>query len=243
VAFMHRSSAMGNPFPPIGHHWQDSTHITFGVLTAGIYNRWLKLEGSVFHGREPDEDRWDFDFGALDSWSARLSFNPTAESSFQASYGFLHSPEAVEPDTDLHRITASASYSTPAFPSGNLALTAVWGRNLEGGHASDSVLVEANLDLDGRNAPFIRLEYVQKLAHDLVVAGDPERKFNVFQAQLGAVHRFPGGPVVPTVGASVNVGLVPSDLEGAYGTRIPVGAFVFVGLQPPRAHVHAGAGP
>ena len=66
-----------------------------GVLTAGLYNRWLKLEGSLFHGREPDENRWNFDFGALDSWSARLSVNPTAETSLQISYGFLKSPEAL----------------------------------------------------------------------------------------------------------------------------------------------------
>ncbi len=85
TAFMHRPSGMINPFPPIGHHWQDSTHISFGVITAGVYTRWAKLEGSVFHGREPDEDRWNFDFGALDSWSGRLSLNPTDQTSFQVT--------------------------------------------------------------------------------------------------------------------------------------------------------------
>ena len=103
TAFMHRLSAMLNPFPPIGHHWQDSTHISFPVLTAGLYNRWLKLEGSTFHGREPDENRWDFDLGALDSWSARLSANPTSSTSLQISYGYLHSPEAIRPDESEHR--------------------------------------------------------------------------------------------------------------------------------------------
>ena len=82
---------MYNPFPPIGHHWQDSTHISFGVLTAGVYTGWAKLEGSIFHGREPDEDRWDLDLGALDSWSARLSVNPSERTSFQVSYGYVHS--------------------------------------------------------------------------------------------------------------------------------------------------------
>src|SRR5205814_7335975 len=124
TAFMHRPSATNNPLPPIGHHWQDSTHISFGVLTAGVYNHFVKVEGSLFHGREPDEDRWNFDFGALVSWSGRVSVNPTQETSFQLSYGYLNSPDAAQPGENLHRITASGSYSAPSFPGGNLALTA-----------------------------------------------------------------------------------------------------------------------
>jgi hypothetical protein len=220
--------------PPIGHHWQDSTHISFGVLTAGIYNRWLKVEGSLFHGREPDEDRWNFDFGPLDSWSGRLSLNPTAQTSFQVSYGFLKSPEAIAPDENLHRLTASGTYSTPLFSDGNLALTALWGRNASP-HSTDSFLVEANADLDGRNVPFLRLEYVQKLGHDLVLPGDPEASYGVFAAQVGYAHRFPQiGPVVPSIGAVVNVGGVPDSAASAYGTNAPIGAFVFIGVQPPR---------
>jgi len=234
TAFMHRPSAMGNPFPPIGHHWQDSTHISFGVITAGVYTPWAKIEGSVFHGREPDEHRWDFDFGALDSWSGRLTVNPTKQTSFQVSYGYIHSPEAADPEVNLHRVTASATYVAPILSSGNLAVTGIWGRNVESGHGSDSALAEASLDLDGSNAPFVRLEYVQKLGHDLAVPGDGEAKYDVFQAQLGYVYRFRAGPVLPFVGLSVDVGLVPSALEPLYGTRAPLGAFFFVGVQPPR---------
>jgi len=236
-AFMHRPSGMSNPFPPIGHHWQDSTHISFGVLTAGLYTKWAKLEGSAFHGREPDEDRWNFDFGPLDSWSGRLSVNPTAKTSFQVSYGYIHSPEALEPDVSLHRATASGSYTTPVLLRGSLAMTAVWGRNIEAGHGSDSALAEATLDIDGRNVPFVRLEYVQKLSHDLVIPGDPEAKHHVFQGQFGYLHRFTGGPIVPFIGATVDVGLVPAELEAAYGTRVPFGAFIFIGVQPPKMAV------
>jgi len=245
TAFMHRASAMNNPFPPIGHHWQDSTHISFGVLTAGVYNRWVKLEGSIFHGREPDENRWDFDFGALDSWSGRLSVNPTQQTSFQVSYGYVNSPEAAQPQENLHRVTASASYSAPMLSDGNVALTALWGRNVEAGHSSDSALVEANLDLDGKNVPFVRFEYVQKLGHDLVLPGDPDAKYDVFQGSFGYVHRFTGGPVVPVIGISVDIGIVPDSIEAQYGTRTPVGAFVFIGLQPPKmslGHEHHMSG-
>jgi hypothetical protein len=245
TAFMHRASAMSNPFPPIGHHWQDSTHISFGVLTAGVYNRWVKLEGSIFHGREPDENRWDFDFGALDSWSGRLSVNPTQQTSFQVSYGYVNSPEAAQPQENLHRVTASGSYSAPILSDGNVALTALWGRNVEAGHSSDSALVEANLDLDGKNVPFVRFEYVQKLGHDLVLPGDPDAKYDVFQGSFGYVHRFTGGPVVPVIGISVDIGIVPGSIEAQYGTRTPVGAFVFIGLQPPKmsmGHEHHMSG-
>jgi hypothetical protein len=246
TAFMHRGSAMNNPLPPIGHHWQDSTHISFGVLTAGIYNRWVKLEGSLFHGREPDEDRWNFDFGALDSWAGRLSLNPTPQTSFQASYGYLNSPEAQQPDESLHRVTASGTYSAPILSNGNVALTALWGRNIDPHQSTDSLLAEVNADLDGRNVPFVRLEYVQKLGHDLVLPGDPETKYGVFQAQVGYVHRFAAiGPVVPTIGVTVNIGAVPDSVAGAYGTNAPIGAFVFIGLQPPgmeKAHEHHMSG-
>jgi hypothetical protein len=229
VAFMHRPSASVNPFPPIAHHWQDATHISYGVATVGVYNRFVKLEGSIFNAREPDEDRWDFDFAPLDSWSARLSVNPTATTSAQVSYGRLHSPEAVRPDEDDHRLTASLMW-TP----GDLAFTAVYGRNIHAHVSSDSVLAEAQLELPSGNVPFLRVEYVDKLGEDLVVPGDADAKYGVVQAVLGFARRFRLGPIEPLAGIAVDVGHVPAALEGLYGTRWPVGAFVYVGLQPPR---------
>ena len=232
---------MNEALPPIGHHWQDSTHISFGVFTAGLYNHWVKLEGSLFHGREPDEDRWNFDFGALDSYSGRLSVNPTQETSFQVSYGYVNSPEALRPDESLHRLTASGSYS-----GGAVSFTALWGRNLVAHQSSDSFLAEVNADLDGRNVPFARLEYVQKFGHDLVLPGDPEARYDVLQVQVGTVHRFAqAGPVVPIIGIAFDISAVPDSVAGSYGTNTPIGAFVFVGLQPPRmpaGHEHHMSG-
>ena len=118
----------------------------------------------------------------------------------------------------------------------------MWGRNIGHDHSTDAFLLESSADLDGSNVPFARVEYVRKLAHDLVVPGDPDAVYGVLQAQIGYVHRF-GGPLVPTVGAALDIGQVPAAIEAVYGTATPVGVFVFVGLQPPRAqamHHHGG---
>src|SRR5437588_11573100 len=129
-AFMHRPSAMDDPDAPIGHHWQDSTHITFGVATAGlVWSRFggIKIEGSIFTGREPDEDRYDFDRPRFDSYSGRLSWNPTQNLALQVSYGYIKSPEAVDPKTNIHRTTASAIYNLPLGPDRNWSNTFAWG--------------------------------------------------------------------------------------------------------------------
>ena len=118
VAFMHRPSAMDNPAAPLAHHWQDATHVSFGVLTGGIYSRRLQLEGSVFNGREPDENRWDFDSIKLDSYSGRLTVNPTAHWSLAAGYGYLKSPEALNPDCRRSRRGSSDCYSKRDGASG-----------------------------------------------------------------------------------------------------------------------------
>ncbi len=111
-AFMHRMSGEDNPEAPISHHWLDSTHITYGVVTLGYVHGGVKIEGSVFRGREPDENRYDIETGKLDSASARLSWNPTRQWALQVSHGRLKSPEELHPDVDLDRTTASVIYQT-----------------------------------------------------------------------------------------------------------------------------------
>ena len=103
------------PEAPLTHHWLDSTHITFGVVTLGATTRDWKLEASAFNGREPDQHRWNIETGPLDSWSARLSWNPGENWSLQASHGKLKSPEQLEPDEDVTRTTASVGRSQGAW--------------------------------------------------------------------------------------------------------------------------------
>ncbi|MET0403983.1 MAG: hypothetical protein ABW123_16345, partial [Cystobacter sp.] len=132
VAFPHRASARFDPLAVLGHHWQDSTHISFGVVTAGLVTPLAKLEVSAFNGREPDEFRYDLDLRLPDSLSVRLSANPTSRVSTQLSYGYLPSPEALAPGVPVHRFTASAMYHTPVGAHGFWATTAVFGHNREG---------------------------------------------------------------------------------------------------------------
>ena len=234
VAFPHRLSAASDPMAPLGHHWQDSTHIAFGVLTAGILTPVAKLEGSWFNGREPDEERRDFDFRKLDSYSLRLSVNPSREVSAQVSYGFIPSHDVLHEDEPLHRLTASAAYHRPLGSKGHLAATAVFGRNVEGEHpGTNAYLLEANVDLDGHNAIFGRAEYAQKTGHDLVLAEPLEEEtFGVASLALGYLRSFgPLGPVLPGVGVRAAMNFIPEGLESTYGSRTPVGGMLFLRLS------------
>ena len=235
VAYPHRVSAMPNPLAPISHHWLDSTHITFGVVTGGVYgNRW-KAEASVFNGREPDEKRTNFDFGALDSFSGRLWFLPTSRLALQVSAGRLTEAEASEnggPGIDVTRATASATYHRAFRDNSIWATTIGWGRNEESGHASHALLIETNLTFDERDTWFGRFEAASKTAHDLAVAESADA-FTVAKLQGGYTRYFSAWRgLKPGVGASLSAGLVPERLESAYGSRVNAGFGVFVTLRP-----------
>jgi hypothetical protein len=127
VAFMHRASAAENPLAPLAHHIFDSTHIASSVILGRYDLGVVSVEGSVFHGREPDEHHYDLEFGSLDSWSTRVWLRPTRSWLIQASYGFLDEPEELEPG-DQHRANVSASWSRQRT-NGFTAVTAAFGRN------------------------------------------------------------------------------------------------------------------
>jgi hypothetical protein len=233
VAFMHRPSAMDNPIAPLGHHWQDATHISFGVVTAGIFGHHWKLEGSVFNGREPDEERWGFDPIRLDSYSGRFSAHLDSNWTLAAGYGYLKSPEQLSPNASTHRATASVLHGRRIGSDGQVAVALVWGANSHDGKTSHSGLVEAEV-VDNRNTIYGRLEFAQKTAEDLVLGTfTPETQFNVSALSLGYIRELG-----KTRGATLGVGfhgtlnLVPSSLEPSYGSRTPVGGMVFVRLRP-----------
>jgi len=170
VAFMHRPSSMNNTDSPLGHHWQDATHITFGVTTIGIRYRIFKLDGSLFTGREPGEARYGFDKPSFGSYSYRLTANPAKTISLQVSKAFIESPEAVHPDEDIRRTTASVIHALPLKGENqSLNSTLVWGYNDSGeDHRENSLTLESNLQLD-RVGIYGRYENIEKSAEELLL--------------------------------------------------------------------------
>jgi hypothetical protein len=236
VGYPHRISAMPNPLAPIAHHWLDSTHITFGVVTAGVFSKRWKAEGSLFNGREPDESRADMDFGPLDSVSARVWFLPTSNLALQLSAGRLEEAEAGEHGegrTDVSRTTASATYHTKRGENSIWATTVAWGRNNESGHGSNAFLVETNLTANERDTWFGRFETVSKTAHDLALGESRDDAFTVAKLQGGYTRYFePWNGLKPGIGASLSASFVPEGLASAYGRRVNTGFGVFVTLRP-----------
>jgi len=179
--FMHRASAANNPDAPIGHHWQDASHITWGVVTGGYSFGKVKVEASAFNGTEPDENRWGFDRLRLNSFSARISVNPTKDWAFQLSHGYLKNPERSEPElAKLRRTTASAMYNRKISDEKNWAATFVWGQNYKEGAFTNSYLFESDYTF-GKNSVFGRIEQVQKDGHELVLDHDDPIHDDVFR--------------------------------------------------------------
>lgn len=237
VAYPHRPSASADPFAPISHHWQDATHISFGVITAGLFTRKVKLEGSIFNGREPNEDRYNLDYRgrSLDSYAGRLTVNPSAHWSVSASYGYLKSPEELQPDESTHRASASALYSGSLGKTGSWSAALVYGVNTHRGiDPSNSVTVESSLDPDPRNSLFGRVEYVNKTAEDLVLAGIPsDRRFNLSNVALGYVRKLASGSGLEMgIGVRGAINFVPASLKNVYGSRSPMGLAAYIRIRP-----------
>jgi hypothetical protein len=233
VAYPHRPSAMPNPLAPVGHHWLDATHITFGVVTGALSGRRWKVDASVFNGREPDEHRWDLDLAALDSYSGRVSFLPTERLALQLSAGRLSEAEAAHGigRQDVDRVTASATYHR-RDGAALWATTAAWGMNVESADTTHALLLETSITRDGRGTWFGRGEWAAKPAHSLHVH-ESTALFGIGKLQLGYVRYFaPGRGVQPGVGATVSASF-PGGLHERYGGRIVPGFGVFFTLRPP----------
>lgn len=224
-AFMHRTTAKYLPLAPITHHWFDSTHITFGVVTVGLNTARWQLEGSAFRGREPDQNRWDIEAPKLDSWSVRATWNPSANWSAQFSYGRLESPEALEPRQNEARTTASVQYARGGFSA--LAGFAI--KDRLPGRALTAWLGEANWDLSAHHSVFGRVE---NLANDELFPDplDPlhDRTFRVTRAELGYAYRLPiGDRASVALGGTGFVIAKPAALDAAYG-KAPAGWTGFI---------------
>ena len=234
VTFMHRPSGMDNPDAPISHHWVDATHITFGVATLGFRYRKFKLEGSSFIGREPDENRYNFDKPRFDSWSGRLSFNPNKNWAFQVSHGYIKSPEALHPSEDVNRTTASATYSRPFGKEKFFSATALWGMNKTPGLAiANAVLAEAELRLK-RLAIYTRYEWVQKSTEELeldeIIYGH-NTVYAINAVTLGGSYDIITKPLRMAAGAQMSLYHTATHLNSLYGSN-PFAAELYLHFYP-----------
>jgi hypothetical protein len=228
-AFMHREAILDSPEAPISHHWLDSTHISFGVLTGGVVVDRVKLEVSRFNGREPDQHRWNIETGLLDSTAVRLSWNPTRTLSLQGSWGHFTAPEQLEPGVDQKRWSASALWANEVAPGWKLAGTLAWGRKTVEHHDDDAYVAEASLKHAGWTV-FGRGEMTEnRELFDLEEHGPALR---VGKVSLGAVRDFRIGEHLSLgAGGLLAVNFVPGGLASAYGGRNPKGAMGFVRLK------------
>jgi hypothetical protein len=243
TAYPHRASAAENPVGTLGHHQEDSTHISDDVVTLGftegIARVGARIEASGFHGREPDEHRWNIDQGPIDSWSARLTVQPGQNWSGQYSFAHITSPEALYPSENQQRMTASIMYNRP-FAHGNWASSAIWGRtrSLPGAEIENSYLFESTLRFKSRNYLWTRLENAGR-SNELLIGENPlppgfeEMPLTHVQAYTFGYDRdilhIPH--LASALGAQVTTYGVGQPLQPIYGTN-PIGVQIFLRLRP-----------
>lgn len=229
--FMHRFSAFNNPDAPLSHHWQDATHISFGVATIGYRILKFKAEISSFTGREPDDNRYNFDKPTFDSYAYRLSYNPDMRWSIQFSQGYLNSPEKLHPGENVFRTTASAMYVDQINDKKIFAATFVYGSNaIRDLPLQNSFLLEANYRLD-KFSPYMRFEWVEKPAEELNITSEKE---------IASIRSVTGGVnyvfvnIASTefsIGSQISVGLIDASLRDAYG-NFPLSGQIYLKINP-----------
>ena len=218
VAYPHRASAMELPQATLSHHWQDSTHIANEVVTAAIAYKKVKWEASGFYGSEPNESRWNIDYGPVNSWSTRAWFFPNGHWAVQASVGRIAKPEALEAGDQI-RATASAHYTR-----GDWSSSLIWGRD----HSTstkrnlNAYLWESVWAVRKKNWITGRIESVKK--DELSVAG--VYRIGAFTAgytrDIPFLRNLQAG-----IGANLTAYSTPAGLKAYYGDH-PMGGNVYV---------------
>jgi hypothetical protein len=228
-AFMHREAILDSPEAPISHHWLDSTHISYGVVTAGLVMSRAKVEISRFNGREPDQHRWNIETGPLDSTAIRLSWNPSETLALQGSWGHLKDPEQLEPGVNQERLSASALYAREVAADWKLAGTLAWGRKLVKHRKDDAYVAEASLKHRAWTV-FGRGEITEN--RELFVAAEDPPAYRVGKISLGAVRDFRIAEHLSIgAGGLLAVNFLPNSIEQLYGGNHATGVMGFVRLK------------
>ena len=221
VAFPHRASAMELPQAALGHHWEDSTHIASNVATVGVKYRWIRLEASGFHGGEPNENRWNIDWGHMDSFSGRVSWFPAKQWTAQFSAGRLAKPEPLE-DSDVVRMTGSVQYTRARSNGESWSSSFIWGRNhkTDGHSDSNAWLIETLFPVTAKDFVTGRFEVADK---DEILP----QAFRVKAFTGGYTRDLSSRSNIETgIGGNVTGYVIPAAAQPAYGQH-PWGVSVY----------------
>jgi hypothetical protein len=239
TAFMHRLSASENPNAPLTHHTFESTHIAMGTVTAGIRRGAFTIEASAFRGREPDEHRYGLETGELDSRAARLSWRPGGGLEFQASGGYLHEPELLEPGNQ-RRANASVSWLHTRPDRAFTAVTIMAGRVTRTYSWTGAMLAEG-IHWIGNQAVYGRYEGLAIESEHLmfpqfVHPPHPGEFIDTLHAiTVGGVRRIAARRGIDlAVGGDATFYRVPARLKPTHGER-PASAHIFLRIRPLRA--------
>ena len=239
TAYPHRASASENPVAALGHHQEDSTHISYNVATVGLTHGPVRVELGGFHGREPGEFRWGIEGGAINSWTTRLTLQPGQNWSGQFSYARIASPEQLFPTENQARTTASLMYNRP-FARGNLAGTALWGRTraISDSGKENSYLFETTVRFHATNYAWTRIENAGRSnelrnGENPLPAGFSEQPIGHVQAYtFGYDHDVSRRRhTLIALGAQATTYSAPAVLQPVYGAH-PAGFAVFLRLRP-----------
>ena len=236
VTYLHRASAQELPLAPLGHHLQDSTHTSFGVVTTGFIIDRVKVEGCLFNGHEPDEKRWSIQLGALTSWSARVFAAPGRSWTAEYSVGRLEHPEALEPGDQL-RQSGSVEHNRP-LRTGYWVTTAVWGRVHKSvtDRVLNGYLLESTVNFRERNYAFTRMELVDK--DELFPQAMVHPTYRIGAYTFGGTRDLIQNRAWQLgLGADMTVYSKPAVLDAAYG-NFPVSFQIFVRMRPGKPRVH-----
>lgn len=241
-AYLHRPAALDDPTLPLGHHTQDGTHGSEGVVSIDLATSTVHLEGSVFNGAHPiaGDVLPTYTGARLDSWGLRATVNPSARSSLAAWYGYVAGGSGLHVHNAEHRVGASWLYAAPMPAASRWTVSVIASANVPTatGQYLPSALVEASWTLAAETALFTRFEYVRRSAAELALTGSVPGLLDVGGAALGAARRvWARAPWAVWVGARGTVDVVPASLGPFYGSRLPVGALLYLQV---RAGSHEG---
>jgi hypothetical protein len=197
---------------------QDYSHVTFGVITVGYFYKRVKIDTSLFNGREPDEKRYDIDEPRFDSGSIRLSMNPSNNTCLQFSHGYIKEPEVLEPGGEHSPYNRISYLELSCFLRQHAFNGAGLGNEQTGPRQGTKFLAEADYQF-GENALFTRMEFIKKSGEELGLEEEKSRDlFSISAFTLGIARTiFSSHNVSISIGALCTVSPVERDLGRIYG--------------------------